>query len=178
MNVFSTEVFKQKRVVSRDRLMKYSYSVGLPNLGNTCYMNSLMQALSGCSHFSQYLDRLMRHIGIDSECSDSKIVFLLIQSLKELRNGTEEAAEFMEVLHEMLCDEDSSNDSGVTFTRLYEQQDSHDLMFFLLEKITKITAKFSRKQNEQAGLTISLELLRDINQERRRVRNEADEGED
>ena len=32
-------------------------------------------------------------------------------------------------------------------------------MFYLLEKVTKITAKFARKNNSRRGLSISLDLL-------------------
>ena len=67
--------------------------------------------------------------------------------------------ETVKMLHHMLCTADSSSSSGIPFTTLFEQQDSHDLMFYLLEKVTKITAKFARKNNNRRGLSISLDLL-------------------
>ena len=33
--------------------------VGLKNLGNTCYMNSLLQALSGCPHYLKYAQNII-----------------------------------------------------------------------------------------------------------------------
>ena len=32
--------------------------VGLPNLGNTCYMSSLLQFLSGCPEYKKYLEEV------------------------------------------------------------------------------------------------------------------------
>jgi len=36
--------------------------IGIPNFGNTCYMNSLLQAMTGCSLFMQYIDSIWSKI--------------------------------------------------------------------------------------------------------------------
>ena len=56
----------------------------------------------------------------DPDGTDNHVVFLMIKSLKELKNGTEEAVEFIEILHEFLCNEDTSDSSGKSFTSLFE----------------------------------------------------------
>ena len=40
--VFSVEAIRNHRLTPFDTLKKYSFAIGLPNLGNTCYMNSLL----------------------------------------------------------------------------------------------------------------------------------------
>ena len=66
----------------------------------------------------------------------------------------------------MLCSADTSSSSGVPFTSLFEQQDSHDLMFYLLEKVTTITAKFARNRSRKVSLALSLDLLNEARLER------------
>lgn len=46
-------------------------------------------------------------------------------------------------IHDLLCQE---------FTSLFEQQDSHELLVYLLEKITKITAQHLRNLTFDEGL--------------------------
>ena len=41
-NVFSVEALRSNRLTPMEQLKKYTFAVGLPNLGNTCYMNSLL----------------------------------------------------------------------------------------------------------------------------------------
>ena len=160
MLVFSreTQVY-QHRLSQVPQLKSYSFVVGLPNSANTCYMNSLLQALSGCSHFMLYAVRLWNYLEVTDSSHDSYSVGILIHTLIELKLGSERAAECAEMLHEMMCQADEQSTSGVPFTSLFEQQDSHDLMFFLLDKITKVTSQFARKHKSIQGLNLSEELL-------------------
>jgi hypothetical protein len=80
---------------------------------------------------------------LDLDDIDSVAVFRLVKTLKEIRNGSREASDHAYELHEMLCNSDGDS-NGKAFTRFYEQQDSHDLMFYFLDKITMVTAKFAR----------------------------------
>ena len=68
--VFSVEAIRSSRVSPAGCLRKYTFAVGLPNVANTCYMNSLLQALSGCTEFTSYIDRLWKHITIDEDSDD------------------------------------------------------------------------------------------------------------
>ena len=68
-------------------MKKYTVPVGLPNTANTCYMNSLLQALSGCTRFSNYIERLWKHISIDDDSDDEIAVYYFVRSIRELRDG-------------------------------------------------------------------------------------------
>lgn len=89
LNVFTEKVFNE--TLHKDS--NYTYPQGLPNLGNTCYMNSLLQALTGCPAFTTYIDRIWKHMKLDLDDSDSIVVFMLIKTLKDLKNGSLDAAE-------------------------------------------------------------------------------------
>ena len=91
---------------------------------------------------------------------------MLIKTLQELKNGSAEALRLSQDLHEALYDLNSPFASGKPFSTLFEEQDSHDLMFYLLDKLTELTAKFSRQQAQNEGLTVSIELLSDIKEEK------------
>jgi ubiquitin C-terminal hydrolase len=62
-------------------MKKYFEPVGLPNLGNTCYMNSLVQALTGCKLFMDYIKRLWKYIEVNHKDDDSVLTFNLIELL-------------------------------------------------------------------------------------------------
>ena len=63
---------------------------GLPNLGNTCYMNTLLQCLSGCPSFIEYVQRLKLAVNFDQELNDDDkednkdLVELLIEAVIEV----------------------------------------------------------------------------------------------
>ena len=39
-------------------LSSYALPQGLPNIGNTCYLNSLLQSLTGCNLFMDYVNKI------------------------------------------------------------------------------------------------------------------------
>lgn len=58
LQVFSTEIFNPLITTNNLALRKYTLPTGIPNLGNTCYMNAVLQALTGCIPFISYLDKI------------------------------------------------------------------------------------------------------------------------
>ena len=85
-------------------------------------------------------------------------MFLLIETLRKIRLGQDDALEMVSCLHTMLCDSDADG----AFSNLFEQQDCHDLMLYFLDKITTVTAKFVRQRQLSGGLRVSVELLREM----------------
>jgi len=77
----------------------------------------------------KYVKKLWNNIGVKQDDSDSIITFQLLNTLLDMSKGAKEASP--RDLHDLLCQE---------FTSLFEQQDSQELLVYLLEKITKITA--------------------------------------
>lgn len=96
---------------------------------------------------------------IDDSNVDSFRVFLLIKTLQELQQGKPDTVEMAGHLHRMLCDSDADD----TFSSLFEQQDCYDLMLYLLDKVTTVTAKFARESREdQEGLRVSVQLQKEL----------------
>ena len=75
-------------------MRKYTFPAGLPNVANTCYMNSLLQALSGCTQFTSYMDRLWNNIQIDESSEDETAVYFFVKTIRELKDGSLEAGEW------------------------------------------------------------------------------------
>ena len=57
MGLFDFEVDNDSKFF-RDQTKGFYDTVGLPNIGNTCYMNSLMQCLAGSQIYMDYVKKL------------------------------------------------------------------------------------------------------------------------
>ena len=57
MGVFDYEA-DQVTIYYRTQIKKYFKPIGLPNIGNTCYMNSLLQTLAGSHRFMEYVKKI------------------------------------------------------------------------------------------------------------------------
>ncbi len=54
-SIYSSMTKKYKKLFE-DKREKHKYYVGLRNLGNTCYMNALLQALTSCELYMKYIE--------------------------------------------------------------------------------------------------------------------------
>ena len=90
---------------------------GLKNLGNTCYLNSIVQCLLGCEVHSKFL-RLSKNANSD----------LVVMSFLKLLECKIEIVEFRDIL----CTSESFFDST-------GQQDAHEALILLLEVLHRST---------------------------------------
>ena len=80
--------FDQDKMYSRSQIRRYYKPIGLPNIGNTCYMNSLLQILAGSQRFMDYVKKLWSSIKLDPNDTNSLITLSFIDLLINLNHGS------------------------------------------------------------------------------------------
>lgn len=126
------------------------FPTGIPNLGNTCYMNALMQALIACDQFAEYVNifkSMMIKVSTgdnqssnsdgsdsdddkyfkltDSEIEEHYILKSFIDAFYALKRGSTDSDK-ISTFYEHLCE---------TFTCIFEQEDAHELLMVLFSVI-------------------------------------------
>jgi len=102
--VFQFDLDDDTSMVSSNYLLrdKYHDAVGLPNIGNTCYMNSLLQLLASSEIFKSYVRKLWHTVKLNPEDRSSIVTFRLLELLLNLSKGSSEASPHE--LYSLLCE--------------------------------------------------------------------------
>lgn len=102
---------------------------GLMNLGNTCYMNSILQILAHIPNFTNYF----RSLDVNSINKDKKLLIELIYVLKDL-NEQKESFSPDNFLIEL---QNYSKEKGLINFTGYDQNDASEFLLILLDYVYK-----------------------------------------
>jgi len=110
---------------------------GLKNLGNTCYINSVLQALASLPSIMRFLSKLQETTNLDPTKKETRVIAVLYELIKALNNygfKSLHPSNLIDILNE-----------NTQFSFYHEQQDSHELFLILMETIDNALSGWSMK---------------------------------
>eukprot|EP00730_Choanoeca_flexa_P015419 TRINITY_DN7080_c0_g1_i1.p1 TRINITY_DN7080_c0_g1~~TRINITY_DN7080_c0_g1_i1.p1 ORF type:complete len:633 (+),score=120.02 TRINITY_DN7080_c0_g1_i1:122-2020(+) len=125
----------------------YSGLTGLTNCGNTCFLSSVIQVLSNCEAFREFMFNCP---GIINECPEDSLARPLHAVLQELWSG-----EFLYASPRSLVSAVKRKNESF---QGYRQQDAQDFWLFLLDTLDE-----ELKQPASGPVPLCLSLFEDIN---------------
>ncbi|CAI2364229.1 unnamed protein product [Moneuplotes crassus] len=119
----------------------YALPTGIPNYGNTCYMNALFQSLLSCSHFHSYI---LNFTSVLTKKSAEESFFKAHDELvdEDAQFNTEMLQDFIKAYFSLLQGRKQYKDMEnfydklcQNFTYALEQEDAHELLMVLFTMI-------------------------------------------
>lgn len=136
----SSENDEKRRKKEEKKLQRPPRTPGLRNLGNTCFMNAVLQSLSNIQHFSGYIKQL-------PSLEDKAVKTKKLNHTKKLRDFGEDTL-VVEELRKIMIALWQGTKGAISpeslFTviwkvvprfRGYQQQDAHEFMRYLLDRL-------------------------------------------
>ncbi len=130
---------EQAREVFEERLPQSEHYLGLENFGNTCYINSVLQALYFCKVFR---NKVLEYDAGDGEETILSCLAELFRSIQASRRRTGSMAprKFVQKVK-------AENE----LFRGYQHQDAHEFLSYLLNDMAETLVKDGKRQREEGA---------------------------